>query len=219
MLCEPLHMAAWHWSAKVQTGSCLCSGILVTGTVVLEALAQCGTAAFDKTGTLTTGRLAATSMRRPDTAAAANGAAPEHSGNGGERILIPSSQCMTKALVRSAEPERLVCRLPKAFVLLSSPASSTSNPNWEMPVSTYSMGSADWRGRGAAIQGIGRKKCMPAAAKRTLRRWTLPLHCPRGLTTLFPEHSPASMACCTRKGPACLSASQTFGQSQVRTHL
>jgi cation transport ATPase len=43
----------------------LCSGILVTGTVVLEALAQCGTAAFDKTGTLTTGRLAATSMRAP----------------------------------------------------------------------------------------------------------------------------------------------------------
>ena len=36
----------------------------MTGTVVLEALAQCGTAAFDKTGTLTTGQLAATSMRR-----------------------------------------------------------------------------------------------------------------------------------------------------------
>lgn len=64
---------------------CCCSGILVTGTVVLEALSQCGTAAFDKTGTLTTGQLAATSMRRPDAAAAGNGVAPQHSGDGGEK--------------------------------------------------------------------------------------------------------------------------------------
>ena len=54
---------------------CTCSGILVTGTVVLEALAHCGTAAFDKTGTLTTGKLAATSMRKPGAAAAASGGA------------------------------------------------------------------------------------------------------------------------------------------------
>ena len=52
---------------------------------MLEALAQCGTAAFDKTGTLTTGQLAATSMRRPNAAGAANGAAAQHSGNGGEK--------------------------------------------------------------------------------------------------------------------------------------
>ena len=54
---------------------CTCSGILVTGTVVLEALAHCGTAAFDKTGTLTTGKLAATSMREPGAAAASSGGA------------------------------------------------------------------------------------------------------------------------------------------------
>ena len=105
---------------------CHCSGILVTGTVVLEALAQCGTAAFDKTGTLTTGRLAATSMRRPDTAAAANGAAPQHLGKSGRRAFMTQFPRMMWPSVTSGEPEMLTHWLSEASVLGCSPPSRNS---------------------------------------------------------------------------------------------
>ena len=85
MQSQSLHILRVEW--------CLCSGILVTGTVVLEALANCGTAAFDKTGTLTTGKLAATSMRGPEAAASLNGSTPEHSNSGAHLWCYSSTNC------------------------------------------------------------------------------------------------------------------------------
>ncbi len=88
----------------------------MTGTVVLEALAQCGTAAFDKTGTLTTGQLAATSMRRPDTAAVTNGAAPQHSRNGAQSAQ--TCVTMNAGLVPFVFPVKFAVQsLPKLKIL------------------------------------------------------------------------------------------------------
>ena len=44
------------------SGLLCCSGILIQGGNVLDALVRCTTIAFDKTGTLTTGSLTCTSM-------------------------------------------------------------------------------------------------------------------------------------------------------------
>ena len=115
MLCSRLsHSLKLHNNCPEAAFFCHCSGILVTGTVVLEALAQCGTAAFDKTGTLTTGQLAATSMRRPDAAAAANGAAPQHSYNGAQCSPSVMCLCACRQSLRPTLTQTLQCKALEA---------------------------------------------------------------------------------------------------------
>ena len=175
----------------------------MTGTVVLEALAQCGTAAFDKTGTLTTGQLAATSMRRPDTAAAANGAAPQHSHNG----MQDAQSCVfVHANTESNLMQSLQCKAFQAEVPRSWPPSCCHYlqaivstvlqrvHHLHQGLTSLLGKGLSWYGEAAALrrvaaaQGIGHRRCTTAAAKTTSRRWSLQLHCPRGPTTLSREH-------------------------------